>query len=252
MYLVLVFSLGLIIGSFLNVCIYRIPREESIVYPPSNCNNCGYNLKAVDLIPVASYLFLKGKCRVCKERISLRYPIIEVVNAIMYVILFLKFGFTISFFKYCILSSLLLVIGIIDNDTKEVYSSTTLFGLATGFIFIGLDYWFNGANIGNFIIGGIIGFLVIYFIVILTRGMGEGDADIAGICGLFIGWKGIILTLFLAFVIGGVRGTYLLLSKKGNKKTEMAFGPYIAIGAIITVVFGAWILMRYYEFFVNI
>lgn len=251
MYLIFVLTLGLIVGSFLNVCIHRIPREESIAYPPSNCNSCGYNLKAVDLIPVISYLFLGGECRVCKEKISLRYPIIEIINSIIYGVIFLKFGFTLNFFKYCILCSLLLVIGMIDNDTKEVYSSTTIFGAVIGITFIVIDYWFNGIKIGNFIIGGIIGFLVIYFIVILTRGMGEGDADIAGICGLFLGWQGIILTLFLAFVTGGIRGIYILITKKGDKKTEMAFGPYIALGALITIIFGQWIIRWYYEFLLN-
>ncbi|MBZ4662427.1 MAG: peptidase [Caloramator sp.] len=123
---------GLIIGSFLNVCIYRIPREESIAYPPSHCTNCGYRLRWYDLIPVISYILLKGRCRSCRQRISIIYPIIEIMTATLFGLLYLKFGISISFFKYAVLFCFLIVIGTIDYLTQDVYFNTTLTGILFG------------------------------------------------------------------------------------------------------------------------
>ena len=124
----LIAILGLVIGSFLNVCIYRIPKEESIAFPPSHCANCKHNLSPIDLVPVFSYIFLRGRCRYCKEKISIRYPLIESLNGILYLIVYLKFGLTLIALKYCILVSILIVIGMIDYDTQFVFTSTTIFG----------------------------------------------------------------------------------------------------------------------------
>lgn len=241
--------IGLTIGSFLNVCIYRIAREESISYPASHCTSCGYELKWIDLVPVVSYLFIKGKCRTCKEKISIRYPIVELVNGIIYGLLFFKFGLTITFIKYCVLASILIVIGMIDYDTKFVYRSTTIFGGITALVFIIINYILYKCGIINSLTGGIIGFSVIFLIVILTKGMGEGDIEIATVCGLFLGIKGIILTLFLSFVIGGIVAVIILCLKFKDRKGEMAFGPYLAIGAMITMLWGDIIISTYIGIF---
>ena len=190
-FLVVIF--GLVIGSFLNVCICRIANEESIAFPPSHCTNCGYELKAKDLIPVLSYIFLGGKCRSCKEKISIQYPIVEILNAILYIAIYLKFGFTLNLFKFCLFASLLIVIGFIDFKTKYVYNSTVVFGVVSGILFAVLEWMETKSIPWNYIAGAFIGFGIIYLIVILTRGMGEGDIDIALICGLFLGIKGIFL-----------------------------------------------------------
>lgn len=199
-FLVVIF--GLVIGSFLNVCICRIANEESIAFPPSHCTNCGYELKAKDLIPVLSYIFLGGKCRSCKEKISIQYPIVEILNAILYIAIYLKFGFTLNLFKFCLFASLLIVIGFIDFKTKYVYNSTVVFGVVSGILFAVLEWMETKSIPWNYIAGAFIGFGIIYLIVILTRGMGEGDIDIALICGLFLGIKGILVTLFLAIILG--------------------------------------------------
>lgn len=246
----LVLIIGLCIGSFLNVCIYRIPREESIAYPSSHCTSCGYELKFYDLIPVLSYIFLRGRCRKCNEKVSIIYPTIEIINGLVYLLLFIKFGLTFEFIFYSILSSLLIVISIIDIKTKEVYSSTTIFGLFLAIIYIISGVYFGKISILNSVLGGVIGYGIIYLIIVLTRGMGEGDADIAGICGLFIGVKGILVSLFLAVVIGGIIASLILILKNKNGKSEMAFGPCIAIGAFTWIVIGEKILAIYLSFFI--
>ena len=246
-FLVVIF--GLVIGSFLNVCICRIANEESIAFPPSHCTNCGYELKAKDLIPVLSYIFLGGKCRSCKEKISIQYPIVEILNAILYIAIYLKFGFTLNLFKFCLFASLLIVIGFIDFKTKYVYNSTVVFGVVSGILFAVLEWMETKSIPWNYIAGAFIGFGIIYLIFILTRGMGEGDIDIALICGLFLGIKGILVTLFLAIILGGIVATIILIFKLKERKAEIAFGPYLAIGGIIACLYGSRLIDIYLGLF---
>lgn len=246
-FLVVIF--GLVIGSFLNVCICRIANEESIAFPPSHCTNCGYELKAKDLIPVLSYIFLGGKCRSCKEKISIQYPIVEILNAILYIAIYLKFGFTLNLFKFCLFASLLILIGFIDFKTKYVYNSTVVFGVVSGILFAVLEWMETKSIPWNYIAGAFIGFGIIYLIVILTRGMGEGDIDIALICGLFLGIKGILVTLFLAIILGGIVATIILIFKLKERKAEIAFGPYLAIGGIIACLYGSRLIDIYLGLF---
>lgn len=246
-FLVVIF--GLVIGSFLKVCICRIANEESIAFPPSHCTNCGYELKAKDLIPVLRYIFLGGKCRSCKEKISIQYPIVEILNAILYIAIYLKFGFTLNLFKFCLFASLLIVIGFIDFKTKYVYNSTVVFGVVSGILFAVLEWMETKSIPWNYIAGAFIGFGIIYLIVILTRGMGEGDIDIALICGLFLGIKGILVTLFLAIILGGIVATIILIFKLKERKAEIAFGPYLAIGGIIACLYGSRLIDIYLGLF---
>jgi len=245
---ILVLIIGLCIGSFLNVCIYRIPREESIAFPPSHCTSCGYELKALDLIPVLSYLFLKGRCKNCSEKISIRYPLIELLNGIVYLLIYLKFGISLNFIAYSILGSLLIVISLIDLETKYVHLSTIIFGLILGTIYILIGLFTGDTSIINNILGGVIGYLIIYLIVVITKGMGQGDAEIAGVCGLFIGVKGIFISLFVAIVLGGIVASIILILKLKGRKSEIAFGPYIALGTLIWICIGEKILSLYNSF----
>lgn len=247
--MVLVILLGLIIGSFLNVCIYRIAREESIYFPQSHCISCGYNLKPKDLIPVFSYVSLGGRCRICKEKISIRYPLVEILNACLYLLIYLKYGFTLECFKFFLFASLLIVIAFIDFETKYVYNSTIIFGILTGALFITLEYLESKSVPWDYVIGGFIGFGVIYLIVILTRGMGEGDIDIALICGLFLGIRGIIVTLFISIILGGIVSAIILIFKLKDKRSEIAFGPYLAVGGIVACIYGTSLLDMYFKLF---
>ena len=246
----LVLIIGLCIGSFLNVCIYRIPKEESIVFPASHCTSCGHELKFYELIPIVSYIFLRGKCIKCKSKISIKYPLIEILNGLLYLLLFIKYELSFNFIFYCLLVSLLIVISIIDLESKYVYSSTTIVGVLLAIIYVIIGAYLGEVKILNNLLGGLIGYGIIFLIIILTGGMGEGDADIAGICGLFIGIKGVLVALFLAIILGGIFASIVLILKIKDRKSEIAFGPYIAIGTLIWILIGQKILTLYVSFFV--
>lgn len=165
----------------------------------------------------------------------------------MYLIVYLKFGLDLITIKYCILVSLLIVISAIDFDTQFVFTSTTIFGGIVGVLFILLQYVLYKNNVLDLILGGILGAIIIGLIVFLTRGMGEGDIEIAAVCGLFLGVKGILLGLFLAIVLGGVIGIIVLALKLKKAKEKIAFGPFIAIGSLISMLYGADILRIYWN-----
>lgn len=240
---------GLIIGSFLNVCIYRIPREESIAFPPSHCTNCGYKLRWYDLIPVISYVLLKGRCRSCGQKISIIYPAIEIITAILFGVLYLKFGISIAFFKYAVLFCFLIVIGTIDFLTTDVYFNTTLTGILFGIIFVILEKYYLNVPVKNSILGGLLGTLFIGAIVFLTKAMGEGDIEICLLCGIYLGFINTFLMLFLSFIIGGVVGGLLILFKVKKRKDYIPFGPFISLATIIVVLFGDSIINWYISLF---
>lgn len=245
MEIILIAIIGLCIGSFLNVCIYRIPREESISFPSSHCTKCSHKLEWYELIPVFSYIFLKGKCKNCKEKISIQYPLIELSNAILYVLVFLKFQYFLDTVKFMVLVSFLIVIGIIDLKTKFVYNSTVILMGIASVIFLIIYY----AKIKSFpmdnILGGVLGLAIIGLIVFATRGMGEGDIEIAAISGLFLGLKGEVFMLFFAVILAGIVGAIMLIVKKKSRKTEMPFGPFLATTAIIAIFYGNIIIEKY-------
>ena len=238
--------MGLILGSFLNVCIYRIPKRKSISFPPSHCPKCDEKLKPLDLIPIISYIFSKGKCRYCGEKISLQYPIVELLNALIYVLLYMKYGLSLYFFKYAILSSLLIVISFIDLKYQIIPDRLNLFCLVLGILFT-LSYgniWLTvNGTIGLFVGGGL--FLLI---AIITKGaMGGGDIKLMGALGLYFGWKYILLISFLSFIIGAVISISLLVLKIKNRKDYIPFGPFISIASIVTMLYGQEVMEWYFR-----
>jgi len=246
---ILVIIIGMIIGSFLNVCTFRVPNEESISYPPSHCSNCNHRLMPLDLIPIFSFIFLRGRCRYCKEKISFQYPIVEALNCIFYVIIFFEYGVSIATLKYFVLISLLIVISFIDYKTQYVYQSNIIFGLICGIIFMLINFMLYKSGILDSIMGSIIGFLIIKTIVVITKGMGDGDAEIALVCGLFLGVKGILIGLFLSVIIGGASGVLIIILKLKNLKDKIAFGPFIAVGTFISMIWTKEILEWYMKMF---
>lgn len=238
------FILGTIIGSFLSVCICRIPAGESIVYPPSHCSNCKSNIKPYDLIPIVSYVILRGKCRYCKEKISIKSPLMELFTGIMFLSLYLKYGLTLELIKYLILFSFLIVIGCIDYNTTDVYFSTTSTGIGIGILFLVINWYFK-LPIKTYFLGAIIGGIFILLIAVLTGGMGFGDVEICILSGIYIGTKLTVLMLFLSFILGGAVGAILIISKKKSRKDYIAFGPYISIATMIAVLFGEKIINWY-------
>ncbi|WP_338630910.1 prepilin peptidase [Clostridium baratii] len=240
-----IFIFGAIIGSFLNVCIYRIIKEESIAYPPSHCGSCGENLKARDLIPIISYIFLKGRCRYCKEKVSIQYPIVEAITGILFLVIYFKFGFSLELIKYMFFTSILIVIGIIDFKTQDVYTSTIVTGLIGGLIFLVITYLVgNEIHIINTVLAMIIPALIL-FILYYFGAMGFGDVEIVFFIGLFLNLKLSLLNLFLSIVLGGIVALIMMIYKKTEKGAMMAFGPYISIAAYITIIFGDELIKWY-------
>lgn len=241
---------GLIIGSFLNVCIYRIPKGDSIAFPPSHCFNCGKKIKWYDLFPVVSYIILGGKCRFCKDKISIRYPLIELATGVLFGALYLSYGFSIELLRYAILIPFLIVIGMIDLDTTDVYDVTVFIGIACGIVFIGYTFITNGDFL-SFIYGGLLAGGVITLIILLTKGMGWGDAEICLLCGLFLGLRLTIVMMMLSFVIGGIVGIFLIVTKIKSRKDYIPFGPFIAAATIITIFLGNNIINWYFSYIIK-
>jgi leader peptidase (prepilin peptidase)/N-methyltransferase len=235
-----VFLAFLSVGSFLNVCISRIPSGEGIVLASSHCPVCGGRLKTADLAPVVSFLLLRGSCRFCGCRIPLKYPAVELAAGFLGVLLFVKYGFGLAFLKYAVLAALLIVIGMIDIETGEVYTSTIAFGLATGVVFAALS---PGRGI-DCIAGAFVGFALIS-VVAVKGGMGWGDADICMMCGLFLGVKYTFVMILFSFVLGGAAGVVLIALKNKRFKDSMPFGPFLAASAMAAIFFGENMLKIY-------
>jgi leader peptidase (prepilin peptidase)/N-methyltransferase len=244
---ILVFILGLVIGSFLNVCIYRIPRGESISFPPSHCTDCKTQIKPYDLIPVISYLFLGGKCRHCGSKISIKYPALELFTSIIFLLIYNQYGLSIELIKFLILAVFLIIIAFIDLNTQDVYAVTTYPCFFIGVVFVLIDKFYLHSDISTYLIGLLIGIGVFGFISILTgaMGMGTGDIEIAAICGIYLGWSNTLITMFFAFIIGAIVGVSLIALKKKGRKDPIAFGPFLAIGTMIAMLYGDKIIKIY-------
>ncbi|MBF0473039.1 MAG: prepilin peptidase [Nitrospirae bacterium] len=246
-----IFLFGLIIGSFLNVCIYRIPKKFSIVFPPSACPACNHKIKPTDNIPILSYILLLGRCRYCKKRISLRYPLVELLNAVLYIAVFNRFGLNFDGIFYMALMSTLIVITFIDIDHMIIQDEITIPGiiiaLLAGMIFL-TDPVIYGNNLG--VKGAIIGFLagggLFLFISILSRGgMGGGDIKLMALFGACLGWKAVLMITFLGSLFGSIYGIILMIFKGKGRKTPVPFGPFLAVGAIICILYGRELLALY-------
>lgn len=246
------FILGMVIGSFLNVCIYRIPRNESIVYPPSHCTYCGTPLKWYDLIPLLSYFSLRGKCRYCGGAISPQYPFIELLNGIIYLLLFYYFGLHLNFVFYSIILSILIVISMIDCHTQIIPDGMVLSILILTIIYKVIILYIYKApiNILDSIFGLLTGFLLFFLIAIVSKGnMGGGDIKLISVLGFILGLKKTLLHIFLSFIIGAIYSIYLLLRGKKGRKDAIPFGPFINIAFLIAILFGNniinWYIMRF-------
>lgn len=249
----LIFVYGLIIGSFLNVCIYRIPRKESIVLPSSHCINCSISIKWYDNIPVFSYVILKGKCRYCKEKIPIQYPIIELLNGIIYLLLFNKFDLSVDFIFYGLISSILIVVAIIDLKEMIIPDSLLAIVLILSILSKLTSYYRNQISInlldslGAVILAG--GFFLI--IIILSHGgMGEGDVTLISTLGFLLGIRLILLNIFLSFILGGVISVFLLLRKIKSKHDPIPFGPFIIVGFMMTLFWGEGLIDWYINNFI--
>ena len=246
--IILIFILGLIVGSFNNVCIYRIPRNESIIYPASHCPKCRSKIKPIDNIPLLSYILLKGRCRNCKSKISIQYPIVELLTGLTYLIIYLIYGLSIQSLVYIILSSALIITAFIDLQGQIIPDVISLPGIVVGLIlsFIVPYISFINSALGVLVGGGII--LIIAWIgsiIFKKEAMGGGDVKLAAMIGAFLGWRYMVISLFLGFFLGALAGIFLILSKIKRKEDMVPFGPFIALGSIITLLCGEKIIAWY-------
>lgn len=244
----LIFVYGLLIGSFLNVCIYRIPREESIAFPSSHCTRCNTKLKWYDNVPLFSYIILKGKCRYCREKISIQYPLIELLNASIYLLLFYKFNLSVNFIFYALILSVLIVVTLIDLKSMIIPDSLVVAILVLSILHKLINYYINQIpmnllnSLGGLILAGGL-FLLILF---LSRGgMGGGDVTLIGSLGFVLGVKLIVLNIFLSFVLGAIISIFLLLTKIKTRKDPIPFGPFIVIAFFISLFWGETLINVY-------
>lgn len=253
---IVIFIFGLIIGSFLNVCIYRIPRKLSIIKPSSRCPSCNMSIRAWDNIPIISYLLLGGKCRYCKTRISLRYPFVEFVNGLFYVCVVWKFGIGWHTLIYLVFISTIIIITFIDLDFQIIPDAITLPGILLGILggsFLLPDPFLHHSMLGlkKSLLGASTGFILFYLIAFLgsivfkKEALGGGDIKMMAMVGAVSGWKGVLSTTFLGSLAGTVIGIILMLLKGNPKDTKIPFGPFLAFGAIITIFFGQEIFSYY-------
>lgn len=249
---VIVFIFGIIVGSFLNVCIYRLPRNISIIRPSSACPSCNTPIKPWDNIPILSYILLRGKCRKCGESISLRYPMVELLNGLFYIAALNNFGLGWHLpFLFAFVSAMI-VITLIDLDFQIIPDVITLPGIVIGMISASflLPDPFNVSVVGfkNSLIGFLLGGGLYYLIAVLSRGgMGGGDIKMMAMVGAFSGWKAVLLTTFIGSLVGSIFGIFLMVFKGKGRKTKIPFGPFLALGAIITLFWGGKILHWYFQ-----
>lgn len=242
---VIIFVFGTIIGSFLNVCILRLPDSSSIVSGASACPSCGSRLTPIDLVPILSYLALRGKCRRCKARISPLYPAIEALTGAMYLLLYLRFGFAWQLLVYMALVSLLIVISAIDFKTMEIPNGLIIAGFVVGAIQLIVTV-FSGlfGNWTSYVIGLFAGGLPLLLIALIAgillkrEAMGGGDVKLMAFCGFIIGWKLVIPAYLIGIIVGAVISVLLMALGRKKRGDEIPFGPFLSLGVVLSVFFG--------------
>jgi len=249
LFLILFFLfLGIIIGSFLNVVIYRLPEGKSIIYPPSHCPKCNKRLKMIDLIPVLSYLSTRGKCRYCKEKISFQYPFVELLTGFLFLSAYLKFGLNIKLIFMLILLSSLIVISFIDYKFMIIPNVITYPGVIIGLLYAII---FEYINIINSLLGIFIpAFLLLIIALIFRGGMGIGDIKLVAMLGAFLGYKYTLAAIFIGSVFGSIIGLTLMSLGILKKKSRIPFGPFICIGAVLMIFYGDYLISFYLSLFI--
>ena len=244
------FLMGLCVGSFLNVCIFRIPDSKSIVHPPSACPGCGAQIRFYDNIPVFSYIFLGGKCRNCKMPISIRYPLVELLTGLLALAVYAKFGLTLEALVYFVFVAVLLTISFIDIDHKIIPDLISLPGIPTFFL---ASLAVPSVTVIDSAIGIAAGSGILYAVAFAwshlkkIEAMGMGDVKLLAMIGALIGWQGVLFTIFVSSATGTIVGLPFMLIKKGNLKMEIPYGPFISIGAVAYIFFGQYVIDWYFS-----
>ena len=246
---IFVFLFGAVVGSFLNVCIYRIPRSESIVFPSSHCPECNNKIRAFDNIPVVSYLLLRGSCRACGTRISWQYPVVELLSALLTLFLFLRFYFSPTFFVLFVFCMALVVITFIDLEHQIIPDSISLPGIIIGFATSFILPWLSWkSSLIGIVAGGGSLLLVATGYQLLTKkeGMGGGDIKLLAMMGAFLGWRSIPFIIFTSSLFGSVVGLTLMAIRKKDSQLPIPFGPFLAFGAVLFIFYGRQLIQWYF------
>ena len=246
---------GLIIGSFLNVVIYRFPRGESLAFPPSHCPQCDHQIKPWENIPLVSYLFLGGKCSSCKTSISWRYPLIESVTAVVFYMSYLRFGFTWDLPVFALFGALLVAIAFIDIDHLIIPDSMIIIGLLPGFyLWLGGDSQVLVSQFFGFVGLGALFWAIRYFgeMAFKKEAMGFGDVKFAAMAGWVLGWEVGVVSMFLAFLSATLIFTILIPLGVINRKQQVPFGPFICIGIWLGLLGGQELIDWYLSMFLRV
>ena len=244
----LIFVLGAVIGSFLNVCIFRVPAGESIVSPPSRCPACGTPLRYCDNVPIVSYLLLRGRCRACGSAISARYPAVEALTGLLFALLLYRFGPLPAVVVYASFVAALIVISFIDLDHQIIPDAISLPGIVVGLLLSALGYGppLIDSAVGVLVGGGLLWAVAIgYHAATGREGMGGGDIKLLAMIGAFLGWQNTLVTLVLGSLGGALIGIGLILVRGDDSRVPIPFGPFLAIGALCALFFGDPLLHWY-------
>ncbi len=237
------FVFGLVIGSFLNVCIYRIPRGESVIFPPSHCPDCNQRIVAWDLIPLLSYIRLRGRCSFCGNKISPLYSFIELLTGLLFTAVYLSFGHTVLLYKVIFLIPVFVTITIIDLQHYIIPDKLTVFALAGGVV---LNVFTHDLTLVSSLLGLTSAAAFLLVLAFISRGgMGGGDIKFAAVIGLFLGWPNGLFAIFLGCMLAGLVGIVLLLTRIKGRKDAIPFGPFLCAGALATIWHGEDILRWY-------
>jgi leader peptidase (prepilin peptidase)/N-methyltransferase len=258
----IVFALGASVGSFLNVVVYRVPAGLSVLYPPSRCPHCYKSLSLSENVPVLGWLWLKGRCKNCHGKISARYPIVEAVTGCLFLLVFCLSTRGIEIWGYWALFSWLLALSLIDLDTFTLPNPLTQSGLIAGLgfqVLKGSQWPINVSEISHGLMFGIVGAVVglwlldaIAFVASMTLGqtaMGAGDSKLAAMIGAWLGWKYLVLAWFIACLVGAIVGGGAIALGRLNRRQPIPFGPFLALGATTTALWGEVILSTYFNLF---
>ena len=240
---VTLFIFGLSIGSFANVCIYRLPKKESVVSPVSYCTACLVPIRPLDNIPIISYLVLRGRCRDCNNNISVIYPVIEIITALLLLAGFFKFGLTFDFLVYFVLAPTLVIITVVDIKHQIIPDVITLPGLA-----LGLAAGSYSIGYVNSFMGFLLGCGLFYLLAVLSNGgMGGGDIKYIAAVGAFVGWQKVLLIIFIGAVLGTFVGLFQIGFQKKTRKNIIPFGPLLSVATLITLFYGNLLIKLYID-----
>ena len=244
-------AFGLVVGSFLNVCIHRIPRDESIVWPGSRCPACGAPIRWFDNIPVLSYFVLAGRCRRCRARIAVKYPLVELATMGLFLAHYWMLGAQPLLVVRLLFSAALIVLFVIDLEHQILPNRITLPGIAVGFVAsLGLWPGWRDSLLGILLGGGILWAIAeAYFRVRREEGLGMGDVKMLAMIGAFLGWQQVLVTLVLSSAAGALVGVALMAAGRGTMKYALPFGTFLALGAVASSLVGsdlvAWYVALY-------